>query len=157
MSNTEIPKELEVAAQWWADHLGTREQDAGDVGLNLASQMFHCAPVATDSQKEAFKLFLIDRLYEDTQGRPDYWTSLGVDYGACQHLRDAMEEAGYPDTNGSLPIKTDMTIENGKVSVSLGYTAERKPIYVSKQRAKEDIARLEQDIKDIKEAADIGE
>lgn len=135
MNFTEKP-EIEAAAKWWSENICKNNQAAGDVKLNLAMSMFHCAPSLSDEDRVKFKEALkkkINKNFNDKIRRlglewdeknPDrgcaHWT-IGVDYGADPVLTDAAMECGIKVTNGTFPCKTNMWIKPNLVEVSAGY------------------------------------
>ena len=56
---------------------------------------------------------------------------LGVDYGPCEILHDAMVKADIPTNNA--PWKTNMNFHDGGVQVSYGYAAPWENLLIVKE------------------------
>lgn len=135
-----MEKEIQVAAKWWADQLRTKaRQDNGDFMHNAMMAILTRQQQPIEKQKgDLFEAKLIELLTKERNERQsatnvnEYYRNgmscLSVDYGADLTLRKAAEEAGV-DIDMRLPVKTNMWIEQGKVSVSCGYRAPIEILY----------------------------
>ena len=123
----DIIKASEVAAQWWADNLGTHKQRAGledelaNILMSLASM--YASPNSETREKfyQRLKQILIEELKRTDMVR------LSTDYSPCGLLMEASYEFGISDH--AFPCKTDMYITENEVRVSEGYGAPEKVIY----------------------------
>lgn len=122
-----------VAAKWWADQL--REIDPGnfDIGSNSRSGdvvMFLSTMLAYETRpsETAIDLFeerLADTIKKHLEDRPTM--KLRVDYHPDLTLESVAQETGV-DTDG-FPLKTNMYIEDGKVTVKVGSSGRSEVIY----------------------------
>lgn len=116
-----------TAVQWWSDKLASRARhDNGDNSrTSLVACLFAdmCSEPITKDQLVIFERVLTERLrstYEnhiEQVGMP--YTIIGCDYGPCDALYSAAEEAGINANN--FPFKTWMHIGRDYVEVSAGY------------------------------------
>lgn len=119
--------QVKTAAKWWKDQLKSPVFDNGDNSFTgfFTSTMAHMVAEQyrpTEDQIERFGEILERKIAEEN---PDY---IRVDYGPCQLLYDALEEAGMDTSVDLLPWKTCMWLRNGAVKVALGYGAEPERI-----------------------------
>lgn len=127
-------REAATAAQWWADQMFAPQASlAEQMGAEpdsamrspLAAVMGVLAQaddrVDSPAQAEAFRDALAARIVKALEGYPSL--SFGVDYGPDAILAEAAQEAGIRLGMTSLPWKTQMWVDAGKVRVSKGYGA----------------------------------
>jgi len=119
--------QIEAAVNWWADKLrfckqsglsAEERRDPANQGYQFAEILMTISkPSVTDEQIEKFKQSLAAQI-ENNRIR-----TLSVDYDPDRTLADALIAARIPDDKGTLPIKTTMWLDDGKVSVRYGYGA----------------------------------
>lgn len=123
-------EQIEVAVDWWADVIQQPKFDNGDNsvagGMCMMLALKNASGVSPE-QVEAFKSALSKRL----TGEDEYFT-LGSDYGPEIVLDDVFSEAGISKSN--CPWKTVMYFQNGGVSVSYGYRADKKKLLEVKSK-----------------------
>jgi len=124
----ELSKEqIDVAIGWWAKVIQDPKFDNGDssmaggMGLMLAEMT---KTNVTDKQLQIFANRLRSLLTSDDSIERE---GLNCDYGPCEILRVAMDEACIPLTQA--PWKTNMNLRDGKVKVSYGYAAPLLQLY----------------------------
>ena len=120
-----------TAAHWWAQQLTKHSKlDMGDTpDCAMPSALGRLArdaeAVFTQEQADAFEDELFDELM--TTERRQYDT-ISCDYGPDHTLRTCAERVGITLGMTTFPWKTVMWIEDDKITVREGYTAERKEI-----------------------------
>jgi len=125
--------QIEAAVNWWADKLNACKQsglseeerrDPANRSYELAEMLMTlCRPEVSAEQVEKFKQSLATQI----EGKKPY--CLSVDYGPDMTLGQALRDAAIPITHGTLPIKTNMWLQDGKVEVSYGYGAPIETIF----------------------------
>ena len=126
--NKDVIKACEVAAKWWADQLGTAKQDNG-AGNGLANLLMAIVSIKNSPNNEtrekfyeSLKLALIEELKKDDR------VYLYTDYGPCGLLETVSR--GFEISGYAFPCKTEMYVSADKVTVSEGYRAPEKVLYV---------------------------
>lgn len=118
---------IKTAAKWWADKLRQRApHDNGDnsrsnqLAMILADML--TTPMSED-QLTRFQKALEEGIDQDLKEHKGYGGTMGCDYGPCNLLSAAAEQAGINLNN--FPYKTHMHIKNTgddyTVLVSDGY------------------------------------
>lgn len=119
---------IKTAAKWWTDKLRERSpHDNGDKSRTSAFAMILADMLTTpmsEDQLNRFQKALEDGIDQDLKKYGEkYGGTMGCDYGPCNLLSDAAEQAGINPNN--FPYKTHMHIKkNGDdytVLVSDGY------------------------------------
>ena len=129
MEKKKFEKEAEVAASLWKENVGpSTKQNNGDFFQSFLMSMLSSYGSLTEEQKQHFEEVLKAKIIEEMNrmGR----VTLSVDYGPCMMLAESADEAGIDYS--MFPCKTTMWISDGKVSVSHGYRADVKDLYVKK-------------------------
>ena len=139
MSTDKVPqskyaREAATAAQWWTDQMfapqpSLAEQMGAEPDSPMSSPMGAIMGVLAQAEQrvtdpnggEAFKAALARRIETALERYPSL--SFGVDYGPDPILADAAREAGLSLGMTSLPWKTNMWVDAGRVRVSKGYGA----------------------------------
>jgi tetratricopeptide (TPR) repeat protein len=117
-----VKEEIKVAAKWYADHL--RKDPVNDGGDDRSNAMM--ATLVTrngglpDEQVDRFQQILEGKIKAGLEMFP---FSFGVDYHPCAILADALKEVGIKANIGTLPCKSGVKIEVGKVTAHGGYRA----------------------------------
>jgi len=118
------------ASKWWANQLTKHSKlDMGNTEDCAMPTMLGCLTqtdetLYTQEQADVFEKELSDMLTFE----PPFNGILSCDYGPCRTLRICMERAGLEVQSTTFPWKTVMWIEDDKIIVKEGYTAERKEI-----------------------------
>lgn len=119
----------EIAATWWADVLkpGTKQDNGEDFGPIESMLVTVCALKfqPTPEQIEVFKNELKTILDSD-----ESIDILSTDYACGVGLRKAAEVAGISSSCPPFPMKTVMWVNADRVSVSYGYGAKAKFLWV---------------------------
>lgn len=115
---------IKKAVDWWANKIsGNIHHDNGDDSFASVMSCFLAdmgSKPVTNEQIEVFKKELAKGITEYIKEYPTFKVYLGCDYGPCEILSRAADEAGIKPLN--FPFKTGMYIEaDGKVRVSDGY------------------------------------
>lgn len=143
-----------AAAKWWADRLRSKfRTDVGDGHLSGMIDGFRA--MMGDSVKfppsmiDSFEAELaagiegeiVEREERYTEGVARYGTQhgdgwgwyihIGVDYHPDRMLAEAAARAGIEDNGFIFPSKTNMSVDRGKVTVSAGYGAMNKVVWMS--------------------------
>ena len=134
-----IRPEAQAAAHWWAQAIKSPEQDAGDLKLNAVIGLLGLPSEVTTEQSETFERELARRLEVKLAKGPwqtgnpswgSYSRCISVDYDPGAILNESAEAAGinvrYCST---FPVKTNMWIDPGSVTVSCGYGAATVRVY----------------------------
>jgi len=128
-----MEQEITAAVEWWASQLTQRPiNQTGDkeVDFSLFSfSSFITVQPLTDQQIETFKAALRDKLEALSTTDEDLY--LVCDYEPKDMLEAAADEAGITEQNHRFPMKTNMWIDPGCVTVSCGYAAPVQTIYSS--------------------------
>lgn len=134
---TELTTEqTKAAVSWWADKLvackhsglSAEERRQPENSSYQLAEMFMAMskPKVSAEQVDKFKVSLFNQI----QNLKPYCIS--VDYGPDSYLRTACDSAGIDAGMGTLPIKTTMWLDDGKVTVRYGYGAEPETIFPAK-------------------------
>jgi len=138
MNFKDLP-EVDCAARWWADHVGSKKQNNGDGMQSIMVFMLGEVKPLNDEEKidfvKEFKAGLQDKWtisnvswnIEDPI-RGSYFRTIGVDYQPDHILTRALNSIGHQVQIRSFPMKTVMWINPGSVEVALGYKA--KPVEI---------------------------
>lgn len=119
-------KEVEVATNWWVEALKDPQMDNGDIMQSymmqkLTNLMTPLGEEPLNKFKEILSAAIKDKL---SKGQS---LSLGVDYQPEMPLDLYAESAGIPDQY--FPVKTQMWIQPGCVSVSCGWGQPNEILY----------------------------
>lgn len=137
--------EAMAAAKWWVDQLRGGEQ--GSAGDAFVDAMMSLIP------RDALTVSELDRLeaelaagvegelvqreeWRRADGRDTGWQwclGIDVDYGPCTVLAKAAERAGVC---AAWPIKTNCTVDRGRVVVRCGYGAGFETVWLSEEGAR---------------------
>ncbi len=139
----------EHASEWWVKKMQAPVFDNGaNDSANMMAQLLATLSHKAEPNekvlkfKEALKGLITKELGSESGSL--YGTSLGVDYHPDNILSKALSKAGIDDNMSTLPWKTHMSINDGKIEAHSGYGAPREAVY-----------ELPDDLKKLEEAEEI--
>jgi hypothetical protein len=124
-------KIIERAVELWCRKLHRPVFDNGDDSLagifteGLATMNINSAVQSVDNLHasiEQFRTALTRDLIEKRDSNEHFYSFLSVDYGPCEDLAKAADEAGIP--HDLFSVKSTVQVDATKVSTSFGYGAE---------------------------------
>ncbi|PGQ88178.1 hypothetical protein [Priestia megaterium] len=137
-----MENEIRAAVKWWTDVLASANPKHDNGDPNPAAQFLlslstnSLTPLSEDqlqSFREHLGEILAEKLKENwNPEEPDvgsYFRTIYNDYGADSSLRTAAELANIDRINTRFPIKTNMRIDPGRVTVARGYGSPYETIY----------------------------
>jgi hypothetical protein len=124
-------KTARIASEWWAKVISNPKFDVGDDslgGILAETGAKSLTSVVQSEQQQTFASILFRKIVSNLENGIN--VDLDVDYGASRMLIESAKEAGINTAN--FPWKTNMTLEDGFVSVSYGSRASHEILYETK-------------------------
>ena len=122
----DVPENIKVAVEWWANAIQSPKLDNGDMNPLLLMMASSMQKSYTEEEIALFKQVLADEISHEIERRGG--CILDVDYHPCMELANAGDKIGV-DRMGGYPWKTTMWVYQDRVSVSDGYGSPQKVLW----------------------------